>query len=377
MLIHAAAESRRLSIFSEQETKKNARERKITPLSFQPTPPFQPPQTRRVHFNDFMLDVHARLRARSRSRDPLARVAADALADGGRVLALDELFVHDVADAAILARLFDALWAGGLVLVATSNRPPEDLYKGGLQRDLFLPFIASLQQRCATHDIDSPVDYRRLAHAHRGLYFAPPDWPDASAELQARFAEVAAAPGCHAGDGAAPTPAPTTITVMMGRTLDVPLAAGSAACFTFDQLCGTAKGAADYIALADAFHTLALNAIPCFSARTASAASRFVALIDVLYDHRVRLFAAAADAPHALFERVVSRAEASGLGDRLPPDAVVDDNLAFAKERTLSRLVEMQSLDYLMDHARLHAPVLLPALEEARARAATVPVRRN
>lgn len=342
-------------------------------------PPHTPsiPQTRRVHFNDFMLDVHARLRARSRSRDPLAAVAADALNDGGTILALDELFVHDVADAAILARLFDALWAGGLVLVATSNRPPADLYKGGLQRDLFLPFIAALEQKCAVHDIASPVDYRRLAHAHRGLYFAPPDWPDASGELRARFAEVAAAPGCHDGDAPAPAPAPATVTVMMGRTLDVPLAAGKAAFFDFDALCGRATGAADFIALAEAFHTLALDGVPRFAARTASAAARFVALIDVLYDHRVRLFVAADDAPHALFEKVVSRAEAAGLGGRLAADAVIDDNLAFAKERTISRLIEMQSLDYLMDHARLHAPVLLPALEEAREARAAVPVRRN
>jgi hypothetical protein len=324
-----------------------------------------------------MLDVHARLRARSRSRDPLAAVAADALADGGRVLALDELFVHDVADAAILARLFDALWAGGLVLVATSNRAPAALYEGGLQRDLFLPFIGALQTRCVVHDMASPVDYRRLAHAHRGLYFAPPDWPAPSDELAARFAEVAATPGCHDGDAPAPTPAPSTVTVMMGRTLPVPLAAGKAAFFPFGALCGEARGAADYIALADAFHTLALDGVPAFAAPTAAAAARFVALVDVMYDHRVRVFVAAADAPHALFEKVVSRAEAAGLGARLPSDAVVDDNLAFAKERTISRLIEMQSLDYLMDHARLHARVLLPALEEARARAGRVAGRKN
>lgn len=336
-------------------------------------PPFQ---TRRVHYHDFMLDVHARLRSRAATRDPLGAVAAD-LASSARVLALDEIFVHDVADATILARLFAGLWDAGVVLVATSNRAPDALYEGGLQRALFLPFIASLKTRCVPHDMASPVDYRRLSHAHRGLYFAPPDWEDAGGELRARFAEVAAAPGCHAGDGAPPPPAPATVPVMMGRELHVPLAAGKAAYFRFADLCVCALGAADFIALTQSFHTLALDGVPRFAAPTASAAARFVSLIDTLYDHRTRLFVSAAAPPHCLFEKIVSQAEAAGLGPRLPPDAVVDSNLAFAKERTLSRLVEMQSLPYLTDHARLHAPVLLQALEEAAAKAAATPERRN
>ena len=150
-----------------------------------------------------MLDVHARLRGAAKAADPLSRVGA-ALADEAGVLALDELFVNDVADAAILSRLFAHLWGAGVVLVATSNRAPTSLYEGGLQRDLFLPFIAALQARCVVHDMASPVDYRRLAHHHRGLYFCPPDFADPGAELRSRFAEVAAAPGCHDGDGAAP-----------------------------------------------------------------------------------------------------------------------------------------------------------------------------
>ena len=355
----------------------------FTPI-LAPSLPALPPQVRRVHFNDFMLDVHARLRSASRYPDPLGRVAADLLASAP-VLALDELFVTDVADAAILARLFSGLWAGGLVLVATSNRPPQDLYKGGLQRDLFLPFISALASRSPPLDLASPVDYRRLAHAARGLYFCPPDFstPAAgSAELRARFAEVAAAPGCHgASDGPAPPPAPAAVPVMMGRSLAVPLASGAAAYFPFPSLCEAALGAADYIALCRAYHTLALDGVPVFTAATASAAARFVTLVDVLYEHRTRTFIAGAASPASLFANVFSRASAaaarSPAGPGLPPGVWVDDNLAFALERTISRLTEMQTLTYLVAHARAHAPVLLLALEEQQARVAAVPERKN
>ena len=375
-------------------------------------------KTRRVHFHDFMLDVHARLRARSRVSDPLRAVAADLApgpASSPSVLCLDELFVHDVADAAILSRLFTCLWERGLVLVATSNRAPDALYENGLQRVLFLPFIAALKRRCVVHDMCSPVDYRKLAHAHRGLWFARPDWPEPDAELEARFREVVAAPGCHAGEdgrggggehGGAPSnaaaaaaaseaaaataaaaaaasqsppaaPAPRSVSVMMGRELRVPLAGGSAAYFPFADLCGRPLGSADFIALCENFHTLALADVPLFSNDNAAAAARFVALVDTAYDHRIRLFASARGQPADLFAKVVSQAEARAAGASLPADALVDDNLAFAKERTISRLIEAQSLSYLMDHARLHAPVLLPALEELREKEGKVTVRKN
>lgn len=348
-----------------------------------------------------MLDVHARLRARSRVSDPLRAVAADLAPDASSpsVLCLDELFVHDVADAVILSRLFACLWERGVVLVATSNRAPDVLYENGLQRVLFLPFIALLKQRCVVHDMCSPVDYRKLAHAHRGLWFAQPDWPEPNEELGARFREVVAAPGCHseredggsrasAADGgggggnnspetANPAPAPRSVAVMMGRELRVPLAGGSAAYFPFAELCGKPLGSADFIALVDNFHTLALDDVPLFSNDNAAAAARFVALIDTAYDHRVRLFASARGQPADLFAKVLSQSEAKAAGTSLPADALIDDNLAFAKERTISRLIEAQSLSYLMDHARLHAPVLLPALEELREKEGKVSLRRN
>ena len=368
-------------------------------------------QTRRVHFHDFMLDVHARLRARSRVADPLRAVAADLAPSSSSspgpsstpsVLCLDELFVHDVADAAILSRLFACLWAERrLVLVATSNRAPDKLYENGLQRALFLPFIASLKSRCVPHDMASEVDYRKLAHAHRGLWFAEPDWPEPDEELGARFREVVAAPGCHSGSSEAgkmrgpggggggggggsevatpPPPAPRSVPVMMGRELRVPLAGGSAAFFPFPDLCGKPLGSADFIALCENFHTLALADVPLFSNDNAAAAARFVALVDTAYDHRVRLFTSARGQPADLFAKVLSQAEAKAAAkaSSLPPDALVDDNLAFAKERTISRLIEMQSLSYLMDHARLHAPVLLAALEELREKEGKVSLRKN
>jgi len=355
-------------------------------------PPINNQQTRRVHFHDFMLDVHARLRARSRVSDPLRAVAADLAPSSSStsssssssppsVLCLDELFVHDVADAAILSRLFACLWERGTVLVATSNRAPDALYENGLQRVLFLPFIASLKQRCVVHDMCSPVDYRKLAHAHRGLWFSKPDWPEPNRELEARFREVVAAPGCHppgedGGKGPA-APAPRSVSVMMGRELHVPLAGGSAAYFPFADLCGKPLGSADFISLCENFHTLALDDVPLFSNDNAAAAARFVALVDTAYDHRIRLFASARGQPADLFAKVLSQAEARAAGISLPPDALVDDNLAFAKERTISRLIEAQSLSYLMDHARQHAPVLLPALEELREKEAKTGLRKN
>ena len=347
-----------------------------------------------------MLDVHARLRARSRVADPLRAVAADlapTAASGPSVLCLDELFVHDVADAAILSRLFACLWGERkLVLVATSNRAPDKLYENGLQRALFLPFIASLKQRCVAHDMESAVDYRKLAHAHRGLWFAMPDWPDPDKELGERFREVVAAPGCHSGGetgkmrgsgvvsggsemATPPPPAPRSVPVMMGRELRVPLAGGSAAYFPFGDLCGKPLGSADFIALCENFHTLALADVPLFSNDNSAAAARFVALVDTAYDHRVRLFASARGQPADLFAKVLSQAEAKEASKSLslPADALVDDNLAFSKERTISRLIEMQSLSYLMDHARLHAPVLLPALEELQEKEGKASLRRN
>jgi len=321
-----------------------------------------PPHFRleRTHFHDFMLDVHSRLRTHQSSPDPLSLVATE-LASSWRVLCLDEFFVTDVADAMILHRLFARLWEHDLVLVATSNRHPDALYEGGLQRAHFLPFISKLKRACVVHDMASPTDYRKLAKHRGGLYFTS---ENRETELQERFLELA---------NNSPV-APQSIEVAMGRTLEMPRTGGCITHFTFNELCHRPLGAADYIALANAKHTIALSGVPKFSASNRAAAYRFVALIDVLYEHRVRVVCAAEAMPMQLFENIKTyqdakvdalAADGCGVGSE---EVIVDDNLGFSKDRTVSRLTEMQSKEYLRAHAERHAPELLYALNEAEKR---------
>ncbi|KAK9808546.1 hypothetical protein WJX73_006973 [Symbiochloris irregularis] len=310
---------------------------------------------RRMHFHDFMLDVHSYLRDFKGSPDPLVQVA-DAFTKRMKVLCLDEFFVTDVADAAVLSRLFQRMWENGLVLVATSNRVPKDLYEGGLQRDLFLPFIAQLEERCSIHDMNSTTDYRKRSHYRRGLWFAKRSYrPNPTQELVERFEEMVSNVGVHLE--------PRTIKVQMGRSFKVPEAGGPFAMMPFDSLCGQPVAAADYIALAQDFHTIAIEDVPIFTAATRPQAYRCVTLVDVLYEHRIRLFASSEGTPMDLFQHVVTRADAKSKGT--DDNTVVDDELAFASQRTVSRLIEMQSAGYLKTHAQEHAPHLLLALEEA------------
>lgn len=300
-----------------------------------------------------MLDIHAALRHHQATADPLALVADD-VASHTRVLCLDEFFVNDVADAMILHRLFARLWDRRLVLVATSNRHPDALYEGGLQRDLFLPFIRRLKEECVIHDMESPVDYRQLAQHRSGLYFVG---ADAGEDLYERFVELT---------NGQPI-APVSIEVAMGRHLLLPRVGGCVAFFNFEDLCDRPLGAADFIALANAKHTLALSGIPIFTGTTRAAAYRFVTLIDVLYEHRVRLVCSAEGFPSELFSNVLTNLEAKEAASReshVPDMVVVDDNLGFSKDRTVSRLTEMQSTEYLTAHAQAHAPELLLALKE-------------
>ncbi|KAH7624102.1 hypothetical protein Ndes2526B_g01357 [Nannochloris sp. 'desiccata'] len=314
----------------------------------------------RTHFHDFMLDVHSRLRAHQSTPDPLSLVATE-IASSCRVLCLDEFFVTDVADAMILHRLFARLWEQDLVLVATSNRHPDALYDGGLQRALFLPFISKLKRACVVHDMASPTDYRKLAHHRGGLYFTSEDREN---ELQERFLELANNNSI----------VPQLIEVAMGRTLEMPRTGGCITQFTFNELCNRPLGAADYIALANAKHTVALSGVPKFSGSNRTAAYRFVTLIDVLYEHRVRVLCAAEAMPLQLFENIKTNQDAktdalaAGGSGTAAEEVVVDDNLGFSKDRTVSRLTEMQSKEYLRAHAERHAPELLYALDEAEHR---------
>ena len=274
---------------------------------------------RRTHFHQFMADIHRRL-AQARqagARDPLAGVAA-AIAAETRLLCLDEFVVEDVADAMILARLFTALIHGGLVLVATSNTPPAHLYAHGLQRARFLPFIALLEERLDVVAIDGGVDHRLARLSGRESWFQPDD-ADAAAALMRLATDFT--------DGEAP--AAVTLDVG-GRKLAVPRAAGRAAFFTFDELCGAPLGAADYLALAQHFAIIFLEHVPRFEPGARNEATRFITLIDQLYELRGLLAASAAAPPAALYPE--------------------DGPLAFPFRRTASRLAEMQSRDYFQAH---------------------------
>lgn len=252
--------------------------------------------------------------------------------------------VTDVADALILNRLFKYLFSKGIVLLSTSNRAPDNLYEGGLQRDLFLPFIDTLKERCTVHEIGSSTDYRKLTSAEQGYYFIGNNHAGFKQKLLNLI-----------GKG---TPRPRVVEVVMGRQLQVPLGANGCAYFPFVDLCDKPLGAADYLGLFEKFHTLALDGVPKFSIHNRSAAYRFVTLVDVMYENKARLLCTAEASPTELFEKIVTVADAQRLSPRGSSrslksddlDLCVDNELGFAKERTMSRLTEMNSREYLEQH---------------------------
>jgi cell division protein ZapE len=254
----------------------------------------------------------ARKRGEVAGEDPIAPVAAD-LAREASVLCFDEFSVRDIADAMILSRLFTALFAAGVVVVATSNVAPGDLYKDGLNRALFLPFIALLKERLEMVELNARTDYR-LEKLQRAPIYYTPLGPKADAALDAAFLTLA---GHERGE-------PAHID-LLGRHLDVPQAIDGVA--RFDALCRRPLGAADYLKLAQRFHTLVLDRIPVIDASERDEAKRFIILIDALYDMRVKLIASAAGEPETLY---------SGEGAE-----------AFEFARAVSRLHEMRSAEYL------------------------------
>jgi cell division protein ZapE len=271
---------------------------------------------RRVHFNAFMADVHARLhveRAKAGASDPILAVAA-ALAGEARLLCFDEFQVTDVADAMILGRLFAQLLDLGTVIVATSNVAPDRLYEGGLNRQLFLPFIALIQERLEVAELNGPTDYRLHRLSGHPVYLTPLS-PQTDAAMDAAWRRLT---DCARGE-------PARLTVF-GRSLVVPQAARGVARFFFADLCENPLAAADYLEIARNFHSLLIDHIPILSAGERDAARRFVLLIDTLYDQNVKLIASAEAAPYLLY---------------------TDGDGADAFRRTASRLVEMQSEDYL------------------------------
>ncbi len=272
---------------------------------------------RRIHFHQFMQECHQRIHAWKKNNpdetDPIPPLAASIVADAA-LLCFDEFQVHDIADAMILGRLFEALFARGVVVVATSNTAPSDLFKGKPGRDAFLPFIGLINKRLNVLYLEAQRDYRR--ERIRGL----PTWHspvDGRAEraLDAAFLELT---GVARG-----TPAKLTV---LGRDVGLPEAARGVARADFDDLCGRPLGPADYLAVATHFHTLVLDGIPRLGPENFDRARRFITLVDTLYEHRCKLIVSAEATPDALYEQ--------------------GENAAMF-ERTASRLTEMQSQDYL------------------------------
>ena len=268
------------------------------------------PQKRRVHFHAFMQDIHRGLHAARKAgvEDALAPVAEAVIRDT-RLLAFDEMQINDITDAMIVGRLFEKLFAAGIVIVTTSNRPPQDLYKTGLNRVLFLPFIAMLEDRLQVVELESPTDYRQHRLAGAQVYFHPAR--GAGPAITALWSDLTG--------GAAVAP---LVLEVNGRTLTLPRFANGVGRASFWELCSKPLGPGDFLAIAAAVRVLILEDIPQLSAANYNEAKRFVTLIDALYEAKVRLIASAAEAPERLY---------------------IEGEGAFEFERTASRLREMQA----------------------------------
>jgi cell division protein ZapE len=288
-------------------------------LFFEATPTTR---KRRVHFHAFMSEVHERI-AMFRKKlkqgdvdgdDPIAPVAT-ALASEIALLCFDEFAVYDIADAMILGRLFEQLFARDVIVVATTNVAPDDLYKNGLNRGLFLPFIALLKERMAVFHLDAPRDYRLDSEGSERRYITPLD-READACLDAHFLHLT---GRQHGE-------PMEL-VNKARRIAVPEAADGVARFDFEQLCSRPLGASDYLKIAERFHSVILAHLPILSRERRNEAKRLINFVDTMYDHRVRLIVSAEAEPQALWQ-------------------AKDGVEAFEFQRTASRLIEMKSDAY-------------------------------
>jgi cell division protein ZapE len=276
---------------------------------------------RRVHFHEFMIEVHDRLRVERMNEkgDPIPPVVAGIVQEA-RLLAFDEMVINNSADAMIMSRLFTGLVDAGVTIVTTSNRPPRDLYKDGLNREHFLPFIALLEARLDVIGLNGPTDYRMARMAGVTTWHVPSGDVATAAVREAFFKLTDYAP-----EDAANVPS-EDMSLSGSRTLHVPKSLKGVGVFSFKRLCGEARGATDYLAIARKFHSVIIVGIPALGPENRNEAARFVTLIDALYEHKVKLIATANAAPEALY--------------------VAGDG-RFEFERTVSRLAEMQSSDYL------------------------------
>lgn len=291
----------------------------------------------RIHFHEFMTRVHDRIAAFRKmtpsqrihygaaagSDDPIPPVARK-LAVRASLLCFDEMQVNDVATAGILGRLFKEMHDLGVVVVATSNRPPADLYKDGINRTIILPFIALLENELNTIELNGPNDYRLERMAGLESYHVP-NGPEATAALREVFFRLTD----HDVDDAATVPSETL--EVKGREIYVPKALRGVAVFSFKRLCGQPLGAEDYLAVARRYHTIIIVAVPKLTPENRNEAMRFITLIDTFYEQKVKLFMASDAYPQDIYEKGSGR---------------------FEFDRTISRLMEMQSADYLaLGHA--------------------------
>ncbi|MBO6891773.1 MAG: AFG1 family ATPase [Roseibium sp.] len=287
---------------------------------------------KRVHFHEFMQDVHERIhqhrqahkRGEVKGDDPIPPVAAQ-IADETRLLLFDEFTVTDIADAMILGRLFTRLFELGVIVVATSNVEPVNLYPDGLNRQLFLPFISLLTSKVDILHLDSPTDYRLEKLAGAPVYVTPLG-AEADEEMDRLWTKLTHGMKPHAEE-----------LENKGRRIPVPQAAAGAARFTFDDLCMQPLGASDYLRIAHAYGTVFLDHVPIMSKARRNEAKRFINLIDTLYDNGIKLVLSAESEPQNLY-------------------AAEGGTEAFEFDRTVSRLIEMRSEEYLAgERRRIHA----------------------
>ncbi len=272
---------------------------------------------KRIHFHEFMSDVHDALhvyRQQGINSDKAIPILAEQLVKESNLLCFDELYITDIADAMIVGRLFTEMFAAGLILVSTSNWAPKDLYKDGIQRDRFIPFIEQIQKHMIVQQIAGKIDYRLERLRTHSVYFTPVG-AETRAELDKIFEELTEHDHVEK----------KTITVK-GHLLHIPKASSHVARFTFQQLCGQPKGASDYLSLARHYECIVLEGVPVFESDQSDLVKRFILMVDAFYEKKVKLILSADAQPAELYKKGALKAE-------------------FA--RTASRLLEMQSLEYL------------------------------
>jgi cell division protein ZapE len=281
-----------------------------------------PVAKQRLHFHRFMQDIHHRMRELQGQEDPLILIARDT-ARRIRMLCLDEFQVTDITDAMLMRRLLEGLFDHGVALVTTSNLPPDELYKHGLQREQFVPAIELIKRKLEVVNVDAGIDYRLRVLEQAGVYHHPLT-PESDAKMARDFQSIASDPGTA-----------DVALEIEARTIRARRVSGGVAWFEFDELCDGPRGQADYIELARRYHTVLLSNVPRLRPSKLDVARRFTWLVDEFYDRRVKLVISAEAPAHELFEVADSG------------DAFLRNLNASFVDRTVSRLIEMQTHDYL------------------------------